>query len=228
MSFGQMPPRWIAAGGLKDFSGGAGVNGRMLAAAKCYIAIAGYRLDLTDDTVLSTSDFQKITGLSKPMVFEALVILEALGRIVIEPRAAANTNAYRVGDVSPGFRKVPQDLLADSLPHIPNRGAVGLDALKLYLALLYYRDEATHSATVSHEKLRNLTGIRAENITKAYSTLHSAGFVVVDRMASWSSNGGHPMNTYRLRGDFLGKRPRVLRPTEQRRRNRALDKEIPF
>lgn len=227
MSWGQMPPGWIAAGGLTEFSAGAGVSGRMLAGLKCYVAIAGYRLDQTGDTVLSTSDLQEITRLSKPMVFEGIQVLESFGRVTIEARAAANTNAYRVGDLGPGFRKVPQDILAASLPHVPNRGAGGLDAIKLYLALLYHRNEADHTAKVSHQTLRTLTGIRPENITRAYSTLHSAGFVIVERMASWSPTGGHPTNIYHLRGDFLGRRARVLRPTEQRRKNRALDKEIP-
>ncbi|WP_285404046.1 hypothetical protein [Luteibacter sp. ME-Dv--P-043b] len=228
MSFGQMPPGWIAAGGLTEFSGGAGVSGRMLAAAKCYLAIAGYRMAQTDDTVLSTSDFQAVTGLSKPMIFEGLTILDSMELITIDSRFAANTNAYRVGDLTAGFRKVPQDILAECLPLIPNRGIGGLDAVKLYIALLYYRDEATHSATVSHQSLRTITGIRPENITKAYSVLHTAGLVVVERMSSWSSNGGHPMNVYRLKGDFVGRRARVLRPTEQRRKSRATAKVAPW
>lgn len=228
MSFGQMPPGWIAAGGLTGFSGGAGVSGRMLAAAKCYLAIAGYRIAQTDDTVLSTSDFQAITGLSKPMVFEGLVILDAMELITIDSRFASNTNAYRIGDLTLGFRKVPQDILAECLPLIPNRGLGGLDALKLYIALLYYRDEATHAATVSHQSLRTITGIRPENITKAYSVLHSAGLVVVERMSSWSSNGGHPMNVYRLRGDFGGRRARILRPTDERRKTRRMANVPPW
>jgi len=199
----------------------------MIAALKCYLAIAAYRVDQSGDTVLSTWDFIQIARLSKPMVFEGLTILEAFGLIQIYPREASNTHAFGLGELTTGFRKVPQDVVAAGLPLIANRGAASLDALKLYLALLYNRNEEDNSTTISHVKLREYTGIRPENIVRAYSVLHTANFVVIERLATGGANG-HPLNVYRMRGDFAGRRPRLQRPSEQRRSDRAADRAIPF
>jgi hypothetical protein len=217
MSFGTMPFRWIERAQLKEFSPNQGVTGRHIAALKCYLALAAYR-DFRDGfSILSTSDLAQIGGLSRPMVLEGIAMLGSMGLVEVDLRAARNTNRYRLVMENGLFRKVPQDCLLENLPKIGNRGDRYLDALKLYCALLYLRDEDSNKATVSHKKLIEYTGVRPEAVAAATSALAACNFVHIRLSEEWSKSG-FPTNEYELLGDFAGKRRYRERPVEERRR----------
>lgn len=220
MAFGQMPKGWIENGVLKQFSAEAGVVGRSIAALKCYIAIAAFRDFRQEETVLSLYDLQVITGASRPTVLEGLTIVEAMGLVEKLARADRNTNVYQVGSTDVGFRKVPQDVINERLREISNRGAAALDALKLYVAMLYHRDESDNRAKISHKTLIDYTGVRPEAVAAGNSILHAHRFVTVRQDETSLAYSGHPMNAYILHGDFGGNQRRCLRPSEARSRDR--------
>jgi hypothetical protein len=223
-----MPHGWIANGTLRQFSGGVGVVGREIAALKCYLAIASFRDFRHAETVLSLYDLAQLIGASRPTVAEGIVLLEAHGLLAIQTRAERNTNVYVLGNTDAGFRKVPQDLIAQQLREIGNRGAITLDALKLYIALLYRRDEADNRAKVTHRTLVSDTGVRPECIAAGNSILHSHRFVTVRKDESTYSMSNHPTNAYILHGDFAGMARMVPRPCEVRSRSRRAMAQVPF
>lgn len=220
MSFGTMPYQWIADGQLVDIVPRVGVTGRNTAALKCYLAIAAYRVFRQNTSILSYSDLSDITGASRPTVLEGTAILSARNIVQIGVREAKNVNAYKFSDTAKDFRKVPQDRICDCLKNISNRHARSLDALKLYLTMLYLRDAASSIATVSHKKLIEYTGVRPENVAAATSVLAACGFIHIRYSDEWSRTG-HPTNAYSLLGDFEGKRLFRERPG-------LADRRLPF
>lgn len=220
MSFGTMPYEWIAAGRLSEFSPRQGVTGRQIAALKCYLALAAYRDYYDGYSVLSTYDLSEIGGCSRPLVLEGIAILQAMGLIELEYKAANNTNRYRLPlDSTRNFRKVPQDTIVTHLQYLKNRHESYLDALKLYLAMLYVRNEATSKASISHRKLVEYTGVRPESVAAANGVLAACHFIRIRYSDEWSKTG-HPTNEYELLGDFRGKRAFRARPIEQNKRRR--------
>lgn len=222
MAFGSLPFEWIRDGRLKEFAQKKGANGKMIAALKCYLVIAAYREYETGISVLSLNDIAKIGGVSKPMVLQGVALLEAMGLLEIGLRAHKNTNAYRLSGLSAAdgnFRKVPQDLICDRLPSLSARHPRNLDALKLYFAMLYLREERTSKAVVSHKRLIEYTGVRPEDVAAANSSLAACHFLHI-RLAEGNdySRTGHPPNEYTLLGDFRGERRFRPRPSDRSRR----------
>lgn len=221
-----MPYGWLHANQLHGFSGARGMSGTEIVALKCYLAIAAYHDDRQDETVLSIKDLMGLTGASKPSVIRGLKLLEDQGLLMVDVRADRNTNVYRLAEMENRFRKVPQDLIADNLKNLGNRGAIPLAAVKIYMALLYHRNEEDNHARVSHETLVSETGIRPQDVKTAYKMLYTCGFlhVHINAQVDARSPSGHPTNAYELFGDFRGKRPRRSRPVDaenQRRRAAA-------
>jgi hypothetical protein len=214
MSFGTFPSIWIKEGGLKEWSPRAGVVGRSIAALKCYAAMAAYRDYRLGTAILSSFDLGKIAGLSKPTVLEGVLMLQAGGLVSID--RVKNVNRYTFASGGAGFRKIPQDAICRGLPEIGNRNPRNLAAMKIYMALLYLRDEETNTATVSHSKLVEYTGVRSTDVAAATSILVAAGLSHIRQSDEWSKTG-HPTNAYHLLGDFTGKRQFVTRPSVARR-----------
>lgn len=210
MSWGSFPEEWVTSGDIKTFVGTAGVLGRSIAALKVAIVLASYRDYETGEAVLSANDLVKLTGTSKPMVLEGVAMLEAMGWVKTEVRGAANTNRYFI-QVPGDFRKVPQDTACDSLPVVGLRHIRSLDALKIYLCLLYLRDGQTNRATVSHKKLVEYSGVRPEGVAAATAVLSAAHFIRIRANDEWSRTG-HPTNDYHLLGDFEGYKRFRVRP----------------
>ena len=221
MAFGTIPWDWIDARRLPEFSPKKGDVGILAAALKAALAIGAYRNFTTGDTVLSCQDIVKITGASKPMVISGIALLDALKIIEIHGRAHRNTNVYRFRDFpgeSNSFRKVPQDAICMGLPQLKARHPSVVDALRLYLAMIYLRENSTSKATVSHERLVHYTGVRPEDVARGNSLLVVSGLIQI-RTAELTafSRTGHPPNEYKLAGDFDGKRRQLPRPTAKPR-----------
>jgi hypothetical protein len=227
MSFGRMPFGWIENDVLRQFSGAGGQSGQDIAALKCYLAIAAFHDSESGETVLSANDLKVVAGISRPMVFAGTKLLEQRGLLGIEPRADRNTNVYVLGDMGPGFRKVPQDVVVAGLRLLGSRGETSLGALRLYIAMLYFRSHLDDQAKVSHEKLVMRTGVRPERVKACYRVLEKVGLIkVLSRSAlmEWSASG-YATNAYELLGDFAGRKRRALRPTEEARRKRREQRE---
>lgn len=222
MSYGRMPFGWIINGGLRQFSAAEATIGREITALKSYLTIAGFLDWKNRETVLSIFDIQGITGASKPMVSRGLRLLEDRGLVIIHNRADLNTNVYELGAMENHYRKVPQDVIGLNLKQLGNRGAVSLAALKLYVAMLYHRNEKTGDAAVSHQTLVNETGVRPELVKNAYKVLHTCGFVTVSRSSALRelSASGFATNAYKMHGDFTGLERAVRRPGAIRSRQR--------
>jgi len=223
MSFGQMPFGWITNGMLHEFSGAYGRAGLDVAALKTYLAIAAYRDFRSGETVLSTQDFETLTGASRSTVLKSTKLLEGRGLVTIEGRAERNTNVYMLGSVEAGFRKVPQDTIVKNLRTLSNRPGPSLAALRIYLALLYYRDGDDNCAKVSHAKLVKMTGVRPTGVKKAVKLLmetHLVGSVFPANDLKEIFQTALATNSYLLTGDFAGKRQPIQRPTDLRNQQR--------
>jgi len=217
VSYGTLCPDWIKEGRLKSFASAPGLIGRSIAALKCYLAITAYRDWETGSTVLSVTDLTHICGISKPTAIDAIAFCAELGVISIESRAAGNVNRYSLPNFQPSsFRKVPQDRIVEGLPSVGNRGVRNLSALKLYLVMLYLRDDATSTAVATHTKLIEYSGVRPEDVAAANGILAASGFIHIRNSSDWSRTG-FPTNEYALLGDFAGKKRKMRRPAEERR-----------
>ncbi len=129
------------------------------------------------DTVSVTWDeLQKVTGYARATVGKAILLLESWG--VIEKSTVGRKNIYRlVGVHKPGdFCLMPVAWIekgGDPVSRFKNLPAtlVGLNALKLYFALLAVRSTKIGTASLSYNGITRWTGIRREDIRKAWGYL---------------------------------------------------------
>jgi hypothetical protein len=207
VTWGAFDPLWVEDYGLKELTASEQTVGLHVAMLKTYLAISAHRrIDEEDGIVLSGRELMAITGLSRPMIIGAVDALIDRGLLQKHSRDTSNTNRYLLQIKPDKFRKVPQDIVFANLHAIGNRGAVNLDALKIYVALLYLRGKERNAVTVSHKRLIGYTGARPERIKRAIEILAATGLVFVDRSARFRPELPHAPE-YILLGDFAGDLP---------------------
>lgn len=114
-------------------------------------------------------------------------------------------------DIDATWAKVPQDRIRESLRYIPNRGRIGLAAVKVYIILLAMRNNLTCSSSISYAKIHGYTNVRLADIRMALNILITGGFLNI-RPSVYSDLDNHTYNEYVMLGDFEGKKPRHRRP----------------
>lgn len=196
--FSRLPNWWVREEEVfKEFEGGA-TSGVSIAALKCAMAIS-LKIDFTTRQVqMSFSELQKMTGLSRPMVSRGIAILESLGIVNIFKNSYINTYRMTITKDDDRWAKLPTDLLTSRLCELPNRGAIGVAALKLYLLLVSFRPNISQDISMTHENMRNYTGIQKKHVRPALDILFSHSLIRITSAAS--SGGEHSYNVYTIMG----------------------------
>lgn len=129
-----------------------------------------------------------LCGLSKAKISGGIQILKRLDLISILRKG--NKNIYKVesyGEYS-GWAKLPaKSLYNKSMSEISVfqdfklRSKTELNALKIYLLILAFRDNNQNSASISYDKINEYTGVLRNDIRRAISLLVTLGLVHVDQ-----------------------------------------------
>jgi DNA-binding transcriptional ArsR family regulator len=188
----KIPTAWIRydaglmAFTIRDVGGSA-------AALKIYISIAllaAYRTKAptlyAGQATVSYDEFELITGLSRSLIPRGIEILKSAG--MIEVIESARIHAYRLvgyDDDSRGWGKLPYDHLRSGpsggrLAAVGHRYQGDLNALKIYLALVAFRDGASGYSSLSYDKIVEYTGVHRSRVRPALSSLYETRLVAVD------------------------------------------------
>lgn len=199
----RLPTDWVRAGGLADFRAARGALANETAALMNLIAIAHLADGQTGIARATYDDLTRITGCSREKVARALDILDE--RELVD--FSLGRSQCRLEDYDPeagGWAKLPcRRLYRDDTIAVFSdfylRKRAELDALKLYLLFIAFRENWTNQAMIGFDKISEYTGIHRQHIKTGTSLLVSHGLIHVDRMASDVRREG-VKNCYRLVG----------------------------
>jgi hypothetical protein len=205
----KLPSRWIRDGGLRAFQGGDSRGDA--AALKLYMTLALFAnfkpiaLLAAGSTRMTFSDLEQQCEVSRRYIALGLRRLESQARIVTQ--RIGNTHCYVLADYEEtGWAKLPRAHLLDNrrLPSFGIRGALHLDALKLYLTLVTFRANDASQVLLSYDKIEYYTGIARRHIRRTIDVLLNHEWIAITSYVP-ESRLRQPMNIYLLRGDFWGR-----------------------
>jgi hypothetical protein len=189
-------PRWVG-NKLTDFPAGKDAGAHM-AALRVYLALALVADFDTRVASLSWTAFERMTGLSRPMVKIGITTAEKAGLIAID--TSSHTHSYRLitqpDDTT--FTQVPLLQLKGSLPKLPTRGFHALDALKVYMTLLTVRLRNSDRAAISHTKIVTWSGVQPRRVRAGIDVLINHHLVHV--VSAESKETSYSYNEYQLLG----------------------------
>jgi hypothetical protein len=173
--FCKCPTWWIRAddkAGLKKF-GGSGNTGTSIAALKCILALSASIDFSSRKAKLSLSDLEVLTGLSRPKVIAGLKFLTTL--LIVKVDKKSHVHEYELTERADDdyWGKVPYERIRKHLSEIPNRGAVPLTALKIYLLLISIRPNGSESVAIGYKTLLDYLGCQRSQIRSALDILYS-------------------------------------------------------
>lgn len=199
-SWVKMPTQWIADHGLKEFKWHSTDKANFIAALMLYIVLV-QRND-HGRTSLSYSQLSDITNLSREKVSQGLTVL--ISHRLIEKITDKRTNTYSINnyDASP-WAKLPFRKLYNTNDEVTAfkdfylRRKAELNALKLYLLLITFRDNTRNATIIGYEKINEYTGISSNDIKASISHLINNGLIYVESEISQVFNTRN-MNVYRI------------------------------
>lgn len=200
-NFSRLPNKWVHDGTLVRFKGG-GEQGQSIAALKIMLALALKNGFSEDVESLSFSKISELTGLSRPMIRPSIDFLEFLALISVNRSLRTHSYTLRTDPFST-WARLPQLLLQEKLPLLSNRNPSTLYALKIYLVLHTYRSNYSTHVMISHEKLREKTGIQTRQVRKGIDILINHGFIGLARTKN--PDGSYGINSYTILGLRLPK-----------------------
>jgi hypothetical protein len=165
-----LPTWWTRHLGLATFTAG-GNAGASIAALKVVIGLSLLANYHTRKTRSSLTDLEAITGLSRPMVVTGTAVLKELEILRVDQSGHINEYELTLHPLDDKWCKVPHDLLRTQLKEMSNRGAVPLAALKIYLQLAAYRPNESSVVALSHDKVREFTGIQKTHVRRGLDIL---------------------------------------------------------
>lgn len=129
-------------------------------------------------------DLGAMTGFARATIAKALMLLEGMEAIKIHKDRRANVYEL-IGVETPGsFCQLPQSHLLWSsndelrrLRQLPKQFRVGLNAMKMYVLLLKYRNQAYNTTAIGYESLMQHSGMRREDIPGAMGMLSALELV---------------------------------------------------
>lgn len=206
----KMPSRWIADGQLCAFRGtGAG---EQAAALKLYMALAMFATfkpapgaPIAGSARLSFSDLERQCDISRRYVSRGLEALAERQRLTVEK--VGNAHRYLLsGYEDAGWAKLPRAHLLEArrFQGLGIRGALYLNALKLYLALITFRPNESQHTLLSYDSIEEYTGIPRSRIRRSIEVLVNHEWISIAAHA-WTPDPKKPRNVYVLRGDFWGR-----------------------
>jgi hypothetical protein len=208
----KLPSHWVHRHTLRTLRP-HGASGSA-AALKLYMALAMFAnfkpaptAPVAGITRLSFSELEALCDMSRRYVSLGLGVLQHAGLITIEPIGNAQRYLLR-GYEHPGWAKLPRGHLLEEqrFKVMGIRGALYLNALKLYLALLAFRDNNSRETLLSYEKIEEYTGITRPHIRRAIDVLINHEWISMGSRLP-ADRDQRPTNVYVLRGDFWGRMP---------------------
>jgi len=199
--FGSFPTWWIRVDektGLKKFSGGASA-GKSIAALKCIVALSVSIEFWTRKAKLSISDFEKLTGLSRPMVIHGLKKLQDMGIVLVDRSGHVHEYELTVTTQDDKWAKIPFERARRHISEIPNRGIVALTAIKIYLLLACIRPNDQDMVAISYDTFTEYLGVQRPHIRAALDILYSHTLIRIT-LEGTSSKERH--NVYTVSGLF--------------------------
>lgn len=217
--FVKMPSRWVRypgqGGGLKAFSWQEPNRSRSIAGLMLYIALLhnvheqATSLHPAGTARVSYTDLQDITGLSRTVIAAGLRKLEEQN--IIRINKEGKTSTYQLVDAyfEKEWGKLPFRALYKSGKSIgffydlKLRKKVELDALKVYLLIVAFRDSALNYMSMAYPKISEYTGVQKNHIKSAVSFLVVNNLIQVDQLSNAETREQDPtnrVNHYRLVG----------------------------
>lgn len=197
----KMPSHWMVSEMPRPLTQLSSAPSRLAAntaALMLYIFLNHVACD-EDDPEFGASGFAKVSysrisdsiGVARATIAKGIDVLEELG--AIEVFRSGNTNIYQVlrhGERG-GWAKLPAKGLYKSnskevmaFTNFNLRSPVELNALKLYLVILAFRDNSNGHASISYEKINEYTGISRNRIAAAKSFLIANNLIQVSSVPS--------------------------------------------
>lgn len=196
MLWGRFPSNWVKEKQLMKFP--AGLGGKATAALKIYLALGMYssysanqEFPYPGSARLSYNELGELIGYSRSYVSIGLQMLQHRNRIVIEQPGKSQILRFPDFDPERHWVKIPAKHLYEQpyeathrrLASLPSRGPSTLNALKLYLTLLTFRNNTSRHSLLSFDNITIYTGIPRKKIRRAVDCLSNYGLCHVD---------GHP------------------------------------
>jgi hypothetical protein len=192
-----LPTWWTRQLGLPNFTAG-GQAGASLAALKVVTGVALLANYHSRKARSSLTDLSEITGLSRPMVLEGTAVLQELKILRVDKSNHVNEYELTQHHLDDKWCKLPHDNLRAHLKEISNRGAVPLAALKIYLQLAAIRPNESPVVALTHEKMREFTGIQKAHVRRGLDILYSHNLLHVEYVDDQKTKTKH--NTYLMLG----------------------------
>ncbi|WP_409275933.1 hypothetical protein [Pseudomonas sp. KCJK9111] len=177
--FCMCPTWWVRdKDGLSRFSAGKDA-GQNIAALKCVLAISTAVDFHTRKAKLSLSDLETLTGLSRPMVIRGLAKLQGFGIVAVGKDSRVHEYELTVLKNDDHWGKVPYDRILKQLRTLPNRGAIPLTALKLYLLLIAYRPNSSETVLIGYDLIEKYLACQRSQIRPALDILYTHTLISV-------------------------------------------------
>jgi len=132
----------------------------------------------TAKVAVTYDELQSMTGFARATIAKALMLLESMGAINIEK--VGRTSVYGLPEVGINGRycQVPQAYLLDGkeselrrLIRLPTNTRACLNAMKLYVLFLAYRNHRFDTTAIGYEAIMAHTGMRRADVPEAFSLL---------------------------------------------------------
>ena len=203
MPWVRLPTRWITSKGLLEFQWrGEGGGSNNVAALMCLIAIAHVASQQTGTAQITYNALGDVTGLSREKLSGGLRILE--GGALVERKADGRSH-YKLSNFDPalGWGKLPVKSMYRSgrivaFDEFKLRQRSELDALKMFLLFIAFRDDGLNAANLSYTGIEKYSGIERSKIKAGISVLVNQHLVYIDQVQRAEETGVR--HTYRIVG----------------------------
>ncbi|MGF7001264.1 hypothetical protein [Paraburkholderia sp. GAS32] len=132
----------------------------------------------TESVAVTYDELQTMTGFARATISKALMLLQSMGAIKIHKVGRASVYELTEVSVNGRYCQVPQAFLLDGkeaelrrLIRLPTHTRTCLNAMKLYMLFLAYRNHRFDTTAIGYESIMAHTGMRRADIPEAFSLL---------------------------------------------------------
>ncbi|MFQ3171365.1 MAG: hypothetical protein ACI9DG_001399 [Oleispira sp.] len=210
MEWVKLPTGWIREGGLRVITWKAHRSGG-IAALQILIALAhaGKRRDIPisseadmEAVPISYTSLSDTINVSRTLISKGKLILRQLDLISVEgAKPEKYTLNYLYDDK---WGKLPMNSLINksykirAFDNFKQRKKIELNALKIYLLIIAFRNDKTNYASISYPRIEELSGVDRNDIRNATSLLCSENMINISRSPAETTYEIH--NKYYLQG----------------------------
>jgi hypothetical protein len=209
--FAQIPTSWMKDDKphslLRDFKWNSKEKSDYIASLLLYICIAQHIPRKREEISISYSQLSGLTSLSRAKISSGISILKDKEIIYVAGENKTNSYGLLWRENDKGWAKLPaknmyntDNSLIEPFKNFHLRRKTELDALKLYLILVAFRDEKSNSTVMRYETISDYTGIAMNDIKSASSFLVTQNMINVDKSAIDDYEQKRWRNSYRIIG----------------------------